>query len=130
MSPKNLGRGKRYGCFAAIAFMVFFIGMWVAAGLIMDLDPSFDEAEIHDGRPCTATVLSATDARSSVNSKRVYELKLEVKPADGTEYEATVRNALNSFEAGRAGADTEFRCVIHRTDPSRIHVFWSELKPN
>ncbi|MEO3779367.1 hypothetical protein ABGB16_21495 [Micromonospora sp. B11E3] len=85
------------------------------------------DEQIDAGRPCTATVLSVADTSNSVNENTVYEVKLRIRPTDGAAYEATVRDALNSVEAGRVGAGTtEFRCVIDKDDPSRVEVFWSD----
>ena len=84
------------------------------------------DAEIRDGRDCTAAVLSVRDTGSVINENTVYEFRLRVRPSDGAEYEATIRDALNSVEAGRVGAGTTgFRCVIDRDDASRVEVFWS-----
>ncbi|MEU8817355.1 hypothetical protein [Actinoplanes sp. NPDC048796] len=89
------------------------------------LDHLSDE-EIRDGRACTAAVLSVQDTGSIINDDTVYEFELRVQPSDGAGYEATVRDSLNSVEAGRVGAGTtEFRCVIDRNDASRVEVFWS-----
>lgn len=84
------------------------------------------EAEIRDGRACTATVLSVQDTGSTINDDTVYEFTLRVRPTAGGGYDATIRDSLNSVEAGRVGAGTtEFRCVIDRDDASRVEVFWS-----
>ncbi|MCW3820622.1 hypothetical protein ONA91_39940 [Micromonospora sp. DR5-3] len=62
-----------------------------------------------------------------MNENTVYEFKLRVKPTDGAAYEATLRDTLNSVEAGRVGAGTtDFRCVIDTDDASRVAVFWSD----
>jgi L-aminopeptidase/D-esterase-like protein len=86
------------------------------------------EEQIRNGRACTAAVVSVQDTGSVINENTVYEFKLRVQPSDGAGYEATVRDSLNSIEAGRVGAGagaTEFRCVIDRDDASRVEVFWS-----
>ncbi|MEU5939049.1 hypothetical protein ABZ807_07630 [Micromonospora sp. NPDC047548] len=99
--------------------------IWLISSLI-GVDHLSDE-EIRDGRPCTATVLTVTDTHNSINENSVYEVKLRVQPTDGAAYEATVRDALNSVEAGRVGAGaTEFRCMIDRNEASRVEVFWSD----
>lgn len=84
--------------------------------------------EIRDGRACTAAVLSVEDTGSIINDDTVYEFRLRVQPSDGIGYETTIRDSLNSVEAGRVGAGaTEFQCVIDRADASRVEVFWSGL---
>jgi hypothetical protein len=84
------------------------------------------DEQVRDGRACTAAVLSVRDTGSIINDDTVYEFRLRVKPSDGARYDATVRDALNSIEAGRVGAGTtDFRCVIDREDASRVEVFWS-----
>ena len=109
--------------FLIIVGLVLFIEI---SERIMGLDPLSGE-EIRTGRPCTATVLSVADAHMTWNEDRVYEMKLRVRPKDGAEYKATVRDVLNSVEAGRVGArGTEFRCVIDADDASRVEVFWSD----
>jgi hypothetical protein len=104
------------GCIGGFVWLIY-----TAIGV----DHLSDE-EIRDGRPCTAAVLSVQDTGSVINDKTVYEFELQVQPSGGAGYEATIRDSLNSVEAGRVGAGTtEFRCVIDRDDASRVEVFWS-----
>ncbi|GAB7045124.1 hypothetical protein JCM9534A_02500 [Catenuloplanes indicus JCM 9534] len=111
---------------AVIGFLGCMGGMFWLAYKSLGIDHLSDE-EIRDGRACTAAVLSIEDTGSILNDDTVYEFTLRVQPSDGTGYEATVRDALNSVEAGRVGAGTtEFRCVIDRDEASRIEVFWSD----
>ena len=111
------------------AIVLFVAGMFLIHVLVNEMigiDHLTDE-EIRTGRPCTATVLSVADTSNVVNGNTVYEMKLRVRPEDGAEYEATVRDALNSVEASLVGASgTEFRCVIDADDASRVEVFWSD----
>jgi hypothetical protein len=82
--------------------------------------------QIRDGRACTATITAVEDTGSVINDDTVYEFTLRVRPATGAAYDATVRDALNSIEAGRIGAGTtDFPCVIDRDDPTHLEVFWS-----
>ncbi|MER6592353.1 hypothetical protein ABT214_10960 [Micromonospora purpureochromogenes] len=93
---------------------------------------SLPEAEISEGRPCIATVVSSTDTRNRFNYRTVFEFELEVQPQGGSgPYTARVRDTLNEIQ-GALVADTRnsFRCVIDRSDSTRIAVFWSEPVPN
>ncbi|MFI1990916.1 hypothetical protein [Actinoplanes sp. NPDC020271] len=92
----------------------------------MGIDHLSDE-QIRGGRTCSADVLSVQDTGSVLNENTVYEFRLQVHPEDGAAYEATIRDSLNSIEAGRVGAGTDkFPCVIDRDDASRVEVFWSD----
>ncbi|MFI5846085.1 hypothetical protein ACIA8K_40920 [Catenuloplanes sp. NPDC051500] len=116
--PIVIGAGV-LGFLGCVGGFIWFV--YAAIGV----DHLSDE-EIRDGRACTAAVLSVQDTGSIINDDTVYELTLRVQPSDGTGYEATIRDSLNSVEAGRVGAGTtEFRCVIDRDDASRVEVFWS-----
>lgn len=112
------------------AGVVVFLGgiggfVWLVYTSI-GVDHLSDE-EIRDGRVCTATVLSVQDTGSIINDDTVYSFGLRIQPSDGAGYETTLRDSLNSIEAGRVGAGaTEFRCVIDRDDASRVEVFWSD----
>jgi hypothetical protein len=118
-----------FGIIIGVVVLIFG-GMWLlnlGVDNVSGLDRRLSDEEIRTGRPCKATVLSVTDTRNLVNENTVYEVKLRVEPTDGTAYDATVRDALNSVEAGRVGAGAaEFRCVIDADDASRVAVFWSD----
>jgi hypothetical protein len=123
--------GPKWVLYVVIGLFVGILGciggfFWLVYALI-GVDNLSDE-EIRNGRSCTATVLSVTDTKSTLNERTVYEFKLEVKPSDGAAaYRVTMRDTLNSIEAGRVGAGaTDFRCVIDRDDTSRVEVFWSD----
>lgn len=128
MSQSSTKRFKRIPILIGVgvlAFLGFMAGAFWFAFKTIGVDHLSDE-QIRDGRTCTANVISAQDTGSVLNEDTVYEFKLRVQPEDGAAYDATVRDSLNSIEAGRVGAGTsEFRCVIDRDDASRVEVFWS-----
>ena len=128
VSQSSAMRFKRLPILIGVGVVAFLGCMGGFVWLIytaIGVDHLSDE-QIRDGRPCTATVMSVQDTGSVINDNTVYEFTLLVQPSGGSGYEATIRDSLNSVEAGRVGAGTtEFRCVIDRDDASRVEVFWS-----
>ncbi|GIF16323.1 hypothetical protein [Actinoplanes teichomyceticus] len=129
MSQSSAGRLKRLAIpigMGVIGVLGCMGGFFWLIDTMIGVDHLSDE-QIRNGRACTAAVSSVQDTGSVVNDDTVYEFELRVQPSDGAGYEATIRDSLNSVEAGRVGAGAaDFRCVIDRDDATRVEVFWSD----
>lgn len=126
-------KGKVWAVVPPIGGLMLFCSIvcGISGSVVLQSGNPLTDADIRAGRPCTATVLSVSDAPTGGRRDTdVFDFKIRVQPVDGSAYEVTVRDEVDYVEAGRAGAalgTTAFRCVIDRNDNSRVHVFWLDI---
>ncbi|QKG23075.1 hypothetical protein [Actinomadura verrucosospora] len=125
-------RGHEGTVAGGVIMMLAAVGIGWAMTFVVKQHHELMTSEVGASRAvrCTATILKARDARSTINGDHVYRFHVRVQTPGKAPYETDSTSAVSSMVAGAIGAGrTGYACRADRHHPKNVQLLWNHPTP-